>query len=171
MSQAQSPKNNHLLAALSPAEYARVCPHLKPVCLPLGTVLHEPGDAMHYVHFPTDGIVSLMYVLKDGASAEIAMVGNEGMIGVSLFMGGETTFSRAVVQGAGNAYRLSARFLKEEFHRSSEFQRLLLRYTQSLITQMAQTAICNRHHSVNQQLCRWLLLSLDRVTGNELQMT
>src|SRR6476660_9275899 len=153
------PQNNQLLAALSR------------VAMPLGKVLYESGDVLRYVYFPTNSIVSLLYVLSDGASAEISVVGNDGLIGIALFMGGETTPSRAVVQSAGYAYRLLAQHLKNEFHRHGELQLLLLRYTQALITQMAQTAVCNRHHSVDQQLCRWLLLSLDRLASNQLSMT
>jgi len=166
-----SPQDNHLLAALSAAERERIYPHLKLVPMPLGLVLYESGDVLRSVYFPIDSIVSLLYVMEDGASAEISVVGNEGLIGIALFMGGETTPSRAIVQSAGHAWRLSGRLLKTEFHRSGEMQLLLLRYTQALITQMAQTAVCNRHHSVDQQLCRWLLLSLDRLPGNELTMT
>jgi len=139
--------------------------------MPLGKVLYESGDVQRHVYFPADCIVSLLYVMKDGSSAEISVVGNEGLVGISLFMGGETTPSRAIVQSAGRAYRLFGRRLKEEFHRDGEMQLLLLRYTQSLITQMVQTAVCNRHHSVDQQLCRWLLLSLDRLPSNQLSMT
>ncbi len=139
--------------------------------MPLGKVLYESGDVLRYVYFPTNCIVSLLYVLADGASAEISVVGNEGLIGIALFMGGETTPSRAIVQSAGFAYRLVGQQLKDEFHRNGEVQLLLLRYTQALITQMAQTAVCNRHHSVDQQLCRWLLLSLDRLSSNQLVMT
>jgi CRP-like cAMP-binding protein len=139
--------------------------------MPLGRVLYESGDVLRYVYFPTNSIVSLLYVLADGSSAEISVVGNEGLIGIALFMGGETTPSRAIVQSAGYAYRLRGQDLKDEFHRNDEVQLLLLRYTQALITQMAQTAVCNRHHSVDQQLCRWLLLSLDRLPSNELVMT
>ncbi len=137
----------------------------------LGGVLYEPGDVLEYVYFPTDCIVSLLYVMADGASAEIAVVGNEGLVGVALFMGGETTSSRGIVQSAGGAYRLGGKKLKQEFHRDGQMQVLLLRYTQALITQMAQTAVCNRHHSVDQQLCRWLLLSLDRLSSSRLAMT
>ena len=165
------PQQNHLLAALSPAERERVYPHLQLVPMPLGKVLYESGDVLGHVYFPTDSIVSLLYVLEDGASAEISVVGNEGLIGIALFMGGETTPSRAIVQSAGHAYRLIRRQLEEAFHRHGEMQLLLLRYTQALITQMAQTAVCNRHHSVDQQLCRWLLLSLDRLSSNQLTMT
>jgi CRP-like cAMP-binding protein len=166
-----APEQNHLLAALSPEEQARVVPHLQLVPMPLGKVLYESGDLLRHIYFPTNCIVSLLYVLENGASAEIAVVGNEGLIGVALFMGGETTPSRAVVQSAGHAYRLIGARLKDEFHRNTGMQILLLRYTQSLITQMAQTAVCNRHHSVDQQLCRWLLLSMDRLSGNHLTMT
>src|ERR1700734_916359 len=165
------PQQNHLLAAFSAAEQERLYPHLQLVPMPLGKVLYESGDVLRYVYFPTNSIVSLLYVLADGASAEISVVGNEGLIGIALFMGGETTPSRAIVQSAGFAYRLIGQQLKDEFHRSGEMQLLLLRYTQALITQMAQTAVCNRHHSVDQQLCRWLLLSLDRLPSNELTMT
>jgi CRP-like cAMP-binding protein len=171
MSPQHAPQRNQLLAALSPEECERIYPHLRLVPLPLGKVLYEPGDVLRHVYFPIDSIISLLYVMEDGASAEISVVGNEGMIGIALFMGGETTPSRAVVQSAGNAFRLPGALLKEEFHRSGEMQLLLLRYTQALITQMAQTAVCNRHHSVDQQLCRWLLLSLDRLEGNVLVMT
>jgi CRP-like cAMP-binding protein len=162
---------NHLLAALPEAEWARVAPHVVKVDMPLGQVVYESGDRLHHVYFPTTAIISLLYVMEDGASAEIAIVGNEGLVGIALFMGGETTPSRAVVQSAGLAYRLDAQVLKEEFHRAGPVQRLLLRYTQALITQMAQTAVCNRHHSIDQQLCRWLLLSIDRLPSNELKMT
>jgi CRP-like cAMP-binding protein len=165
------PEQNHLLATLSAAERERLYPHLRLVPMPLGKVLYESGDLLRHVYFPTDCIVSLLYVLADGASAEISVVGNEGLIGIALFMGGETTPSRAIVQSAGHAYRLVAQHLKDEFHRSGGMQLLLLRYTQALITQMAQTAVCNRHHSVDQQLCRWLLLSLDRLSVNQLTMT
>src|SRR6202043_1298899 len=165
------PQQNHLLAALSPAEQARIHPHLRLVPMPLGEVLYESGDVLRHVYFPTDSIISLLYVLADGASAEISVVGNEGLIGIALFMGGQTTPSRAIVQSAGNAYRLIGQRLKDEFHRNGQLQLLLLRYTQALITQMAQTAVGNRHHSVDQQLCRWLLLSLDRLSDNQLNMT
>lgn len=171
MAAAHAHEDNHLLAALSPAERERLIPHLKLVPMPLGRVLYESGDVMRHVYFPTDCIVSLLYVMENGASAEISIVGNEGLIGIALFMGGETTPSRAIVQSAGHAYRLIGRELKEEFHRNGQMQLLLLRYTQALITQMAQTAVCNRHHSVDQQLCRWLLLSLDRLSSNKLTMT
>jgi CRP-like cAMP-binding protein len=165
------PRQNHILDALPQPERDRLFPHLKLVSLPLGSVLYESGDALRYIYFPTDSIVSLLYVLKDGASAEIAVVGNDGAIGVSLFMGGETTTNRAIVQSAGSAYRLTRARLKKEFERHGEMLHILLRYTQALITQMAQTAVCNRHHSVDQQLCRWLLLSLDRLRTPELAMT
>jgi CRP-like cAMP-binding protein len=165
------PRKNRLLAALTPTELKRLRPHLEPIMMPLGDVIHESGLTLEHVYFPTTGIVSLLYVMEDGASAEIAVVGNEGVVGISLFMGGETTPSRAVVQSAGGAYRLPARFMQAEFIRGGSLQHLLLRYTQALITQMAQTAVCNRHHSVDQQLCRWLLLSLDRLEGDELIMT
>ncbi|MGF6780176.1 Crp/Fnr family transcriptional regulator [Paraburkholderia sp. GAS334] len=166
------PQNeNHLLSVLPAAEWARLAPHLVLVDMPLGRVIYESGDRLDHIYFPTTCIVSLLYVLEDGASAEIAIVGNEGLIGIALFMGGESTPSRAVVQSAGKAYRLDAHILKEEFHRAGPVQRLLLRYTQALITQMAQTAVCNRHHSIDQQLCRWLLLSIDRLLSNELGMT
>jgi CRP-like cAMP-binding protein len=165
------PQQNHLLGALSSAARERVYPQLQLVAMPLGNVLYESGDALRHVYFPTNSIVSLLSVMQDGASAEISVVGNEGLIGIALFMGGETTPSRAIVQSAGYAYRLVGQQLKDEFHRNGELQILLLRYTQALITQMAQTAVCNRHHSVDQQLCRWLLLSLDRLSSNELTMT
>jgi CRP-like cAMP-binding protein len=165
------PKQNHLLNALSRAGRERLYPQLELVAMPLGNVLYESGDVLRHVYFPTDAIVSLLYVMEDGASAEIAVVGNDGLIGIALFMGGETTTSRAIVQSAGNAYRLAGQQLKDEFHRNGQMQILLLRYTQALITQMAQTAVCNRHHSVDQQLCRWLLLSLDRLSSNQLIMT
>ncbi|MBI3525770.1 MAG: Crp/Fnr family transcriptional regulator [Betaproteobacteria bacterium] len=166
-----SPNQNHLLAALPTAEFERLAGHLELVPLPLGEMLYEPGGQLQYAYFPTTSIVSLHYVMESGASAESAGVGNEGVVGVSLFMGGDTTPSSAVVQTAGHAYRLAARLLKEEFNRAGLMQRLLLRYTQALITQMTQSAACNRHHSVEQQLCRWLLLTLDRVSSRELIMT
>jgi CRP-like cAMP-binding protein len=166
-----APRQNHLLAALPEDEYARLVSHLELVPMPLGKVLYESGNELQHVYFPTTAIVSLLYVMMDGASAEIAVVGNEGVIGVALFMGGETMPNRAVVQSAGHAYRLKGQLLKQEFNRSGELQHLLLRYTQALLTQMAQTAVCNRHHSLDQQLCRWLLLSLDRLPSTELVMT
>jgi CRP-like cAMP-binding protein len=162
---------NHLLAALPTAEYDRLGPHLELVPLPLGEVLYEPGEQLQHAYFPTTAIVSLHYVMESGASAETAGVGNEGVVGISLFMGGDTTPSSAVVQTAGHAYRLESRRLKEEFNRGGPMQHLMLRYTQALITQVTQTAVCNRHHSVEQQLCRWLLLTLDRVSSKELVMT
>jgi len=165
------PEHNHLLAALPPADYERLLPQLEPFALSLGWVVYESGRDQAYVYFPTTGIVSLLYVMEDGSSAEIAVVGNDGLVGIALFMGGETTPSRAVVQSDGYCYRLKAAVLKKEFECGGELQHLLLRYTQALITQMAQTAVCNRHHSVEQQLCRWLLLSLDRLASNELKMT
>jgi CRP-like cAMP-binding protein len=160
-----------LLAALPEADFARLQPSLELVPMPLGHVLYESGNHLLHVYFPTNCIVSLLYVMEDGHSAEIAVVGNEGIVGVALFMGGETTPSRGIVQSAGEAYRLPGRVLKNEFLRSGPLQHLLLRYTQALLTQMAQTAACNRHHSVDQQLCRWLLLSLDRLSTDELVMT
>ena len=166
-----SPHQNHLLDALPVGDYERLAPHLELVPMRLGDVLYESGVQLRYVYFPTTAILSLLYVMEDGASAEIAIVGNEGILGISLFMGGETTPSRAVVQSAGHAFRLKADLLKTEFGRFGPTMHLLLRYTQALITQMAQTAVCNRHHSVDQQLCRWLLLSLDRLQTNELSMT
>lgn len=168
---AHDPRQNRLLAALAAVECERIYPHLQLVAMPLGKVLYESGDVLRHVYFPTDCIVSLLYVMEDGASAEISVVGNEGLIGIALFMGGETTPSRAIVQSAGYAYKLIGQLLKDEFHRNGKMQLQLLRYTQALITQMAQTAVCNRHHSVDKQLCRWLLLSLDRLSSNELKMT
>jgi CRP-like cAMP-binding protein len=165
------PRQNHILNALPQLEREQLFPHLKLVALPLGTVVYESGAAMRHIYFPTNSIVSLLYVMQNGASAEIAVVGNEGVIGVSLFMGGETTPSRAIVQSAGHAYRLTGRLLKQEFNRHGDLLHILLRYTQSLLTQMSQTAVCNRHHTLDQQLCRWLLLSLDRLEGNRLDMT
>ena len=166
-----SARQNDLLAALPAADFERLRPHLQLVPLPLGWAVYESGGAQGYVYFPIDSIVSLLYVMEDGSSAEIAVVGNEGVVGIALFMGGESTPSRAVVQSAGYAYRLTASLLKSEFSQGGELQHLLLRYTQALITQMAQTAVCNRHHSVEKQLCRWLLLSLDRLPSSELTMT
>ena len=165
------PIKNHLLAALPHAEAQRWLPLLEPVDLPLGEVLYESGITLSHVYFPTTAIISLLYVMENGASAEIAVVGNEGIVGISLFMGGESTSSRAVVQSAGKGFRLKAQLMKQEFNRAGPVLHLLLRYTQALITQMSQTAVCNRHHSLDQQLCRWLLLSLDRLEGNQLVMT
>ena len=165
------PSKNLLLAALPGEDYQRLEPHLEPATLPLGWAIYESGDRLAHVYFPTEGIVSLLYVMENGASAEIAVTGNEGLVGISLFMGGGSTPSRAIVQSAGHAYRLGAEVLKREFDRGGHLQHLLLRFTQALITQMAQTAVCNRHHAVEQQLCRWLLLSLDRLASNELHMT
>ena len=165
------PRKNTLLAALPDPEWQRWMPQLEPVDMPLGFVLYESGATLSHVYFPITAIVSLLYVMENGASAEIAVVGNEGIIGISLFMGGESTPSRAVVQSAGKGFRLKAHIVKEEFNRAGAVLHLLLRYTQALITQMAQTAVCNRHHSLDQQLCRWLLLSLDRLQDNELVMT
>jgi CRP-like cAMP-binding protein len=164
-------KQNLLLAALSAAELKKIRRHLELVDMPLGAVVYESGRPLDHVYFPTTCIVSLLYVLENGASAEIAVVGYEGMVGVSIFMGGGTTPSRAVVQSAGEAYRLPSAVMKEQFERVASMQHLMLRYTQSLITQMAQTAVCNRHHSVDQQLCRWLLLSIDRLASPEITMT
>jgi CRP-like cAMP-binding protein len=171
MSSPHNPKQNHLLAALPAADYTRLLPNLELTPMPLGWAVYESGGHMGFLYFPTTSIVSLLYVMESGASAEIAITGNEGLVGISLFMGGESTPSRAVVQSAGNGYRLKASILKREFALGGNLQHLALRYTQALITQMAQTAVCNRHHSVDQQLCRWLLLSLDRLPGNELSMT
>ena len=165
------PLQNFLLAALPEDAWERIEPHMEVTPMPLGRVLYESGSPLAHVYFPTTSIVSLLYVMEDGHSAEIAIVGSEGMVGVALFMGGETTPSRAIVQSAGSAYRLHGKFLKEEFVRAGPLQRLLLRYTQALITQMAQTAVCNRHHTIEQQLSRWLLMSLDRLPSNELVMT
>jgi CRP-like cAMP-binding protein len=167
----QDPRSNHLLASLPDAEWQRWLPQLEAVELPLGDVLYESGSTLSHVYFPTTAIVSLLYVMEDGASAEIAVVGNEGIVGISLFMGGESTPSRAVVQSAGSGFRIRAQAIREESSRAGPVLHLLLRYTQALITQMAQTAVCNRHHSLDQQLCRWLLLSLDRLQGDELVMT
>jgi CRP-like cAMP-binding protein len=165
------PRLNHLFAALPESEWLRWQPHLEWIELPLGKVMYESGRTLGHVYFPTTAIVSLLYVMEDGASAEIAVVGNEGVVGISLFMGGESTPSRAVVQSAGEGWRLRAAAMKDEFERHGPVMHLLLRYTQALITQMAQTAVCTRHHTLDQQLCRWLLLSLDRLAGNELVMT
>lgn len=175
MTDLDSPRLNHLLNALPEAEYVKLLPHLEPVKMPLGHVIYESGGELRHVYFPTTCIVSLLYVMENGASAEIAVAGNDGLIGVALFMGGNTMPNRAVVQSAGTAYRIKGQLLMQEFNRSGGrgnglLQSLLLRYTQSLITQMAQTAVCNRHHSVDQQLCRWLLLSLDRLQTNQLNM-
>ena len=165
------PDQNHLLAALPAAELERLAPHLELIHMPLGDVLCESGGRLHYVYFPTSAIVSLHYILENGASSEIAGVGNEGMLGTSLFMGGETTPSWATVQTAGYGYRLKAALLLQEFNHAGPVQRLLLRYTQALIMQISQTAVCNRHHTIEQQLCRWLLLTLDRLNSQELTMT
>lgn len=165
------PQDNRLLAALPAESQQRLFEHLELVSLPLGKVMYEPGETMRYVYFPTDSIISLLYVMENGASAEISVVGNDGLIGIALFMGGESTASRAIVQSAGSAFRLLAQRLKDEFSRHGELLVLMLRYTQALITQMAQTAVCNRHHSIDQQLCRWLLLSLDRLSDNKVIMT
>jgi CRP-like cAMP-binding protein len=166
-----APTKNRLLAALSQVDYDRLRPHFDPVYLPLGRVVYEPNSVMGYVIFPTEGIVSLLYLTQNGSSTEIAVVGNEGLVGISVFMGGSSTPSRAVVQSEGRGYRLGAKVLMDEFERGGNLQHLLLRFTQALITQMSQTAVCNRHHTVDQQLCRWLLLSLDRLQSNELVMT
>src|SRR5471032_164572 len=171
MSSPHSPKQNHILAALPAADYTRLAADLELIPMPLGWAVYESGGHMGYLYFPTTSIVSLLYVMESGASAEIALTGNEGLVGISLFMGGESTPSRAVVQSAGNGYRLKASVLKKEFALGGNLQHLALRYTQALITQMAQTAVCNRHNALDQQLCRWLLLSLDRLDGNELLMT
>ena len=164
-------KQNHLLAAIPAAQWARLSPHLEAVDLTLGQVLYESGATMSHIYLPTTAIISLLYVMENGASAEIAVVGNEGLVGVSLFMGGESTPSRAVVQSAGKGFKIEAQIVKDEFNKAGSVMHLLLRYTQALITQMAQTAVCNRHHSLDQQLCRWLLLSLDRLQGSDLVMT
>jgi CRP-like cAMP-binding protein len=166
-----NPEQNNILAALPESVRARLYPHLELVNMPLGQVLYESGSQLLNIYFPTTSIVSLLYVMEDGASAEIAVVGKEGILGIALFMGGETTPSRAIVQSAGYGFRLSAKLLKNEFNRAGPLMHLLLRYTQALITQMSQTAVCNRHHSIHQQLCRWLLMSLDRLPSNELTMT
>lgn len=166
-----NPRQNQLLAALPAADYERLLAHLEFVKLPLGLVVFESGSKLRHLYFPAGGIVSLLYAMESGASTEIAVIGNEGVVGIALFMGGESTPSRAVVQSAGHGYRLKAAVLKSEFERGGPLQHLLLRYTQALIAQMTQTAVCNRHHAVDQQLCRWLLLSLDRLPSNELAMT
>lgn len=166
-----SPTQNQLLAALPQSDLDRLLRHLELVELPLGQSVYESGDTMNFIYFPVTAIVSLLYVMENGASAEIAVTGNEGMVGISLFMGGESTTNRAVVQSGGHGYRLGASVLKKEFELGGELQHLLLRFTQALITQMSQTAVCNRHHDVDQQLCRWLLLSVDRLGGDELRMT
>ncbi len=171
MATLHNPNQNHLLAALTPAESARLTPHLELVAMPFGEVYYEAGGRLPYVYFPTTSIVSMHYVLENGASAEIAGIGNEGLLGISLFMGGNSTPSRASVRAAGFGYKLKAQLLIDEFNRGGSFQRLLLRYTQALMTQTAQTAACNRHHTVEQQLCRWLLLTLDRAPSNELILT
>lgn len=171
MKQPSNPLTNDLLAALPESEWLSWQPQLEKVELKLGQVLYESGSTMYHVYFPTNAIVSLLYVMENGASAEIAVVGHEGVVGISIFMGGGSTPSRAVVQSAGWGFRLRSAAIKEAFERSSPVMHLLLRYTQALITQMAQTAVCNRHHCLDQQLCRWLLLSLDRLTGDELVMT
>lgn len=168
---APNPRDNHLLAALPDSEWQHWQAQLELVDMPLGQVLYESDSKMTHVYFPINAIVSLLYVMEDGASAEIAVVGNEGMVGIALFMGGESTPSRAVVQSAGQGFRLKAAVMKAEFDKSGPVLHLLLRYTQALITQMSQTAVCNRHHTLDQQLCRWLLLSLDRLSGSELVMT
>lgn len=171
MSSIPNPNQNRLLAALHDAEFERLAPHLELVPMLLGDVLCESGSKLQHVYFPTTAIVSLLYVLENGGSSEIAGVGNEGILGISLFMGGDTTPSRAVVQTSGYGYRLKSKILMEEFDRAGLMLRLLLRYTQALLTHMSQTAVCNRHHSVEQQLCRWLLLTMDRLPSNELTMT
>jgi CRP-like cAMP-binding protein len=171
MTTLHSPNQNHLLAALPTADFERLVPHLELVPLLLGETLYEPGGQLRHAYFPTTAIVSMLYIIESGLSAEIAGVGNEGMLGIALFMGGDTTPSSAVVQTAGHGYRLPGKMLKEEFNRGGLMQRMLLRYTQALVTQMCQTAACNRHHSIQQQLSRWLLLTLDRLPSNELVMT
>jgi len=171
MSTAPNPRQNHLLAALPETAYERLVPHLEPVALPLGMVVFESGSKLQHLYFPTSGIVSLLYSMENGASTEIAVIGNEGVVGIALFMGGDSTPSRAVVQSTGQGFRLKAAVLKAEFELGGSLQQLLLRYTQALIAQMTQTAVCNRHHSLDQQLCRWLLLSLDRLPSNKLAMT
>lgn len=171
MSAMHRPDQNHLLAAMPTADFERLATHLELVVMPVGDVLCESGGKLQHVYFPTTAIVSLQYVMESGASSEVAGVGNEGLLGISLFMGGETTPTQAIVQTGGHGYRLKAALMLAEFNRSGPVMRLLLRYTQALLTQMSQTAACNRHHSVEQQLCRWLLLTLDRLPSNELTMT
>ena len=171
MSSIHNPNQNHLLAALQDAEFNRLAPHLELIPMLLGDVLYESGGKLQYVYFPTTAIISLLYMLENGGSSEIAGVGNEGVLGISLFMGGDTTPSRAVVQTSGYGYRLKSKILMDEFNLAGPVMRLLLRYTQALLTHMSQTAVCNRHHSVEQQLCRWLLLTMDRLPSNELTMT
>jgi CRP-like cAMP-binding protein len=171
MQEQHTPKQNFLLAALPEEVLERISPNLELISMPLGQVLYESGGQLHHAYFPTSAILSLHYITESGASAEIAGVGNEGVLGISLFMGGNTTPSRATVQTAGSGYRLKGQLMMEEFNRTGQMMRLMLRYTQALMTQMAQTAVCNRHHSVEQQLCRWLLLTLDRLPSNELTMT
>jgi CRP-like cAMP-binding protein len=171
MSAQQVPTQNHLLAAIPEEVFERLSHHLELIAMPLGEVLYESGGKLHHVYFPTNAIVSLLYVMENGASAEIAVVGNEGLVGIALFMGGDTTPSRATVQTAGYGYRLKERLMMEEFNRAGPMMRLMLRYTQALITQMSQTAVCNRHHSMEQQMCRWLLSTLDRLPSQELIMT
>ncbi|RYZ10702.1 MAG: Crp/Fnr family transcriptional regulator [Comamonadaceae bacterium] len=171
MAPASDPRGNWLLSALAHSEWERCAPHLEPVTMQLGDVLYEPGAKLSHVYFPTTAIISLLYVMENGASSEIAVVGNEGMVGISLFMGGESTSSSAVVQAAGKGFRMTAGVLMQEFNRGGPVLHLLLRYTQALITQMAQTAVCNRHHALEQQLCRWLLLTLDRLHSSEVVMT
>jgi len=171
MSSTHDPKQNQLLAALPSAEFERIKPHLELISMPLGDVLYESGDKQQFVYFPTTSIASLHYVLENGNSSEMAGVGNEGVVGISLFMGGGSTPSRAVMQAGGHGYRLKSHILMDEFNRGGHAQRLLLRYTQALITQISQTAVCNRHHSVEQQFCRWLLLTLDRLPSSELTIT
>jgi CRP-like cAMP-binding protein len=165
------PRSNHLLAAIPDVEWDRFARHLRPVDMKLGDVIYESGTEQPYVYFPTDSIVSLLYVMENGAAGEIAIVGNEGLVGISLFMGGGSTADRAVVQSGGYAFRMEGRYIREEFLLAGPVQQLFLRYTQALISQMGQTAVCNRHHTVNQQLCRWLLMSMDRLPSNELTMT
>ena len=171
MSNLHEPKKNHLLAALHAADYARLLPDLKLITLPLGESVYEAGVAMQYVYFPTTCMISLLYVMANGDSAEIAVIGNDGLVGVSVFMGGEGMSSRAVVQNAGECYRVKAKVMQREFARGGSLQFLALRFTQALIAQMVQTGACNRHHTLEQQLCRWLLLTLDRLPGNEVSMT